>query len=277
MQRWAIWNTQELEIFVEARGYYADRFMESFKNKGEGKFAQTALKSVAETTWERGIMVEEFEFPGHPAQDLFTPCPQSVAGDPQGAPFDDAGASEVRGDWSDPRGPSTPQPTPSGSAATWARAVGPARRQVTVMDRALACRQDAGYSNRAPPPAGRQLSRVSSFDRITRALEAGYHAGRKLRGESARIPPTSPLAGFPEGHLYVVLKGRQWHRGVLWPPPPPGVPGVYQRWRSRPGAAEQVMEGGCICEESVCHRWGSLAEARAYCTGAGVELPPLQD
>ena len=105
-----------------------------------------------------------------------------------------------------------------------------------------------------------------SLERRRRTYTAGVEAGKKLRGEVARVAPSPELQMDRE--FYVVLRGLH------------GEQGVYKRWfRNRHGAgAEEVVcedtdDGRTQGTATVHHGFPSGTEVADYCAGAGVAVP----
>ena len=112
--------------------------------------------------------------------------------------------------------------------------------------------------------AASQASQVGE-ERVTRARTAGYHAGRKVKYEIHRVPPSALCS--VKNRYYCVLRRLQ------------GETGVFPRWaatRQGPSARDiLVIAGDELGAHVVFHGFGSLAEVRQYCAAAGVPVPPL--
>ena len=95
---------------------------------------------------------------------------------------------------------------------------------------------------------------VSSEFRAKRAFEAGYWARLTLAGRLAKPRGTQALNLSPK--VYVILKAR----GIQSP----------TRFST---ASDLYRISGRFDEGTICHGFPSLAEAEAYCAGAGINLP----
>eukprot|EP00435_Cladocopium_sp_Y103_P043455 s3074_g12.t1 len=97
---------------------------------------------------------------------------------------------------------------------------------------------------------------VSPEFRAKRAFEAGYWARLALAGRLAK--PRSTVALNLAPRVYIILRAR----GLSAP--------------TRVANASDLNRiTGHFDQTTICHGFPSLAEAEAYCSGAGVDLPPL--
>ena len=124
----------------------------------------------------------------------------------------------------------------------------------------------SGDQERRDPAEPTKAKYGISLERRMRAYTAGVEAGKKLRGEVARVAPSPELQMDRE--FYVVLRGLH------------GEQGVYKRWfRNRRGAgAEEVVcedtdDGRTQGPATVHHGFPSGTEVADYCAGARVAVP----